>query len=192
MIYVNQENVSEDSFVSLLETTRNVINTEFAENGIPANINGVSFEGIVFDKMVASSENTDFYGNIEQTGLLTFPDIVARRLYGVEVKMTTGDKWVSTGNSVLETTRIESVETIYMFFGKFGRNFEARYRKYQECLYDVGVTHSPRYKINMELPQGQSIFDKIGVEYDVFRKEASPIKRLKDYYRGQLREGEEL
>lgn len=191
MIYVNQENVSEGSFVSLLETTKNVINTEYA-NGFPAGINGVAFEGVVYNKMVEASENTDFYGSVEQTGLLTFPDIVARKLYGVEVKMTVSDKWISTGNSVLETTRIETVETIYMFFGKFGRNFEARYRKYQDCLYDVGVTHSPRYKINMDLPEGESIFDKIGVPYNVFRKEASPIKRLKEYYRGQLREGEEL
>ena len=117
---------------------------------------------------------------------------MARKLYGVEVKMTIGDKWVSTGNSVLESTRIQGVETIYMFFGKFGKDFGVKYRKYQECLYEVGVTHSPRYKIDMDLDLGKSIFDKLGVDYNDFRKETNPIKRLKAYYRSLLKEGQEL
>jgi len=191
MIYVNA-NITEDSFVSLLETTKINIDNRFTGNNPLRVSNGVAFEGVVYDEMLIASENTDFFGAIEQTGLLTFPDIVARKLFGVEVKMTSGDKWLSTGNSVLENTRVESVETIYMFFGKFGRVFESKYRKYQDCLYDVGVTHSPRYKIDMNLPIGMSIFDKIGVPYDVFRKEEYPIKRLKEYYKNQLQEGEEL
>jgi len=192
MIYVNKEEVSEESFVSLLETTKNKINSDFDSKGVPKDIKGVDFEEIVYNEMNLASVDTVFHGHIEQTGLLTFPDIIARRLYGVEVKMTISDKWVSIGNSVLETTRVEDVETIYMFFGKFGKTFEAKYRKYQDCLSDVGVTHSPRYKIDMNLPAGDSIFDKIGIPYDVFRKEETPIKRLKEYYRRQLKSGEEL
>ncbi len=191
MIFVNQDRVSEDSFVSLLEATKVNIDNSFAKN-IPNGINGIGFESVVYNEMLHASKHTDFHGHIEQTGLLSFPDIVARKLYGVEVKMTIGDKWVSTGNSVLETTRIDSVETIYMFFGKFGKSFEARYRKYQDCLSDVGVTHSPRYKIDMNLADGNSIFHKIGVPYDEFRKEAAPIQRLKNYYRERLKKGEEL
>jgi hypothetical protein len=155
-------------------------------------MNGLEFEGLVYAKMVEISKDSQFEDCIEQTTAHAFPDIVARKLYGVEVKMTTGDKWISTGNSVLETTRIESVENIYMFFGKFGNKFEVRYRPYQECLYDIGVTHSLRYKINMELSIGQSIFEKMEVSYDVFRKDENSIQKLKEYYRKQLKEGEEL
>lgn len=192
MIFVNKDDVTENDFVTLLENTKSEINTDFSSRGIPKGINGVGFEGVVYNEMVKASANTNFDGHIEQTGIQTFPDIIARKLYGVEVKMTTSDKWVSTGNSVLETTRKEDVETIYMFFGKFGKSYEAKYRKYQDCLCEVGVTHSPRYKIDMNLPTGSSIFDKIGVPYDVFRKEEQPIKRLKEHYRKQLKAGQEL
>lgn len=192
MIYVNQENVSEGSFVSLLENTKTNIKNTFAQKGIPKNISGLIFEEVVFDGMVECSKETDFNGHIEQTGAHAFPDIVAKKLFGVEVKMTISDKWISTGNSVLESTRVSDVETIYMFFGKFGNDFDAKYRKYQDCLYDVGVTHSPRYKIDMNLADNASIFNKINVDYDTFRKEVNPIKRLKEYYRNQLKPGEEL
>lgn len=192
MIFVNTPEITESDFVDLLENAKIKVNDDFKNNGIPKGLNGVGYETIVYEKMVEASTGTKFEGQVEQTGLHAFPDIIARKLYGVEVKMTVGDKWISTGNSVLETTRIDDVKTIYMFFGKFGSTYEARYRKYQECLSDVGVTHSPRYKIDMELAEGKSIFDKIGVEYDIFRQEENPIKRLKDYYRGLLKEGEEL
>lgn len=192
MIYVNKHEVSEKEFLSLLEVTKREIETELKGKGLPAGMNGESFEDLVFSQMVKSAIGTEFEGHVEQTGAHAFPDIIARKLYGVEVKMTIGDKWVSTGNSVLETTRVEDVKTIYLFFGKFGDHFEAKYRKYEECMYEVGVTHSPRYKIDMNLPNGKSIFDKLGVSYETFRQEKSPIKRLKKYYRDQLKEGEEL
>jgi hypothetical protein len=191
MIFVNQETITEDKFVALLGATKTNIETAFKQN-IPNGINGNIFEDIVYDKMTLAAANTEFAGHIEQTGAHAFPDIIARKLYGVEVKMTIGDKWVSTGNSVLETTRVSSVETIFMFFGKFGKSFEVKYRKYQECLSDVGVTHSPRYKIDMNLAAGHSIFDKIKLPYDSFRKDSNSIKLLKEYYIKQLLPGEEL
>jgi hypothetical protein len=190
MIFVNKK-ITEDDFVTLLETTKVDVIKKYSGAKIKA-ISGTDFEEEVYDKMVLASENTDFAGDVVRTGTYTFPDIVAKKLYGVEVKMTIGDKWISTGNSVLESTRVESVKTIYMFFGKFGNDFSAKYRKYEDCLFDVGVTHSPRYKIDMDLPQGESIFSKMGVSYNIFRNEVNPIKRLKDYYRAQLQEGQEL
>ncbi len=191
MIFVDNENITEDMFTSLLEETKAGIIKTFGES-IPKGINGNVFESAVHDQMLVSSIQTDFEGHIVQTGTHSFPDIIARKLYGVEVKMTIGDKWVSTGNSVLESTRIEDVETIYMFFGKFGKDFNVKYRKYQDCLYDVGVTHSPRYKIDMTLPDGHSIFHKLGVSYDEFRKDENSINRLKQYYKSLLKSGEEL
>ncbi len=192
MIFVNKQDTTEAGFISLLEKTKEGINHEFLSKGIPKKITGVEFENIVFHEMIKASANSNFQGYIEQTGSFSFPDIIARELYGVEVKMTLNNKWTSIGNSVLETTRKEGVETIYIFFGKFGESFQARYKKYQDCLYEVGVTHSPRYKIDMDLPEGYSIFNKIGISYDIFRKEQSPIKLLQEYYKKQLKAGEEL
>jgi hypothetical protein len=48
-----------------------------------------------------------------------FPDIVLGK-FGVEVKFTTNDTWRSVANSVFESTRSESVEHIYVVFGKMG------------------------------------------------------------------------
>ncbi|MEO8769186.1 MAG: hypothetical protein ABI402_03860 [Ferruginibacter sp.] len=191
MIYVNREDISEGSFVSLLEDTKSKLITGIGRN-IPNGINGNQFEDLVFNQMVLSSANTAFDGHVEKTGIYSFPDIVVQRLYGAEVKMTTADKWTSTGNSVLESTRVTDVSTIYMFFGKFGNNFDIKYRKYQDCLNDIGVTHSPRYKIDMNLAEGQSIFSKMGIEYNDFRQDENSIRLVKRYYRNLLQEGQEL
>jgi hypothetical protein len=49
----------------------------------------------------------------------------------------------------LETTRVEDVDRIYMMFGKLNKPVEVRFRPYECCLYEVAVTHSPRYLIDM-------------------------------------------
>ncbi len=155
-------------------------------------MDGVSFENIVFAKMCLASKGTKFYGTIRQTGKQTFPDIIANQYYGIEVKVTAEDKWISTGNSVAEGTRVEETERIYMFFGKLGGSPNIIYRPYQDCLYEVAVTHSPRYKIDMELPLGQSIFNKLNLDYDSLRKDPKPILKFKEHYRSLLKPGEEL
>ena len=142
--------------------------------------------------MCKAAEGTSFDGTVKQTGIFAFPDIIANKYFGVEVKMTTNDHWTSTGNSVLESSRIENVERIYIVFGKLGGKLGIRYRLYQECLPEVSVTHSPRYRINMDLPIGKTIFDKIGVDYDTLRKSDNTINTVKNYYRAQLKDGEEL
>ncbi|MEZ4631105.1 MAG: hypothetical protein R2880_10420 [Deinococcales bacterium] len=80
---------------------------------------------------------------------------------------------------------------IYLFFAKFQPKLSCRYRLYQECLYDIAVTHSPRYLIDMELAKGRSIFDKIGLTYDVLRASENPIKPFINYYRSIAKRGEE-
>lgn len=155
-------------------------------------VSSTYFESVVFEQMSEAAKGTDFEGTVKQTGSHAFPDIIANKYFGVEVKMTSRDHWISTGNSVLESLRIDDVERIYIMFGKFGGKFDVRYRLYQECLPEISVTHSPRYRINMDLPAGKSIFDKIGIDYDVLRKDQNAIKKIKDYYRKQLKDGEEL
>ena len=191
MIYVDNKDVNDSDFISLLERTKNSVLNGYSNN-IPKNLNGNLFEDYVFSHLKLTSKDTLFDGHLVQTSSFLFPDIIAKKLYGVEVKMTTSDKWTSTGNSVMESTRVDGVERIFMFFGKFGGQLDIKYRRYQECLHEIGVTHSPRYKIDMRLPVGSSIFDKIGIEYDTFRNLENPIKELKKYYRKQLKAGQEL
>lgn len=189
MIYVAKPNVKEKDFIKLLEKSKNLLlKYQISKNKISPNY----FETIVFKRTSEAAKGTIFEGKVKQTGTHDFPDIIASKYFGIEVKMTLSDHWTSTGNSVLESSRIENVERIYIMFGKFGGKFDVRYRLYQECLPEISVTHSPRYRINMALPLGKSIFDKIGIDYDTLRRDADTIKKIKKYYRSQLKEGEEL
>lgn len=147
-------------------------------------------EELVVAEIEAASKGTVFEDKVEYHGGGIFPDITIDTYFGVEVKSTVADKWVSTGNSVLESTRVKGVEKIYIFFGKLGGEPGVRIRPYEECLHNIGVTHYPRYKINMDLEDGASIFEKMGVDYDTLRKD--PIKPIKKFFREQLKPGEEL
>lgn len=191
MIYTKNSLATEKDFLALLEKTRLVCLEDVKLSGIKE-FSGNDFERITFDAMQLSAEGGPFEGTIMQTGAHGFPDIIANRYFGVEVKVTTGDKWKSTGNSILESTRIEDVERIYLFFGKLGGTHDIKYRVYEECLYDIAVTHSPRYQIDMNLAQGASIFDKLGISYEALRKADNPINTFKNSFRKTLREGEEL
>lgn len=189
MVYVAKSNIDENDFLELLAKTRKLLLESLGSDEV---MSPADFETAVYEKMVEAAEGTIFDGAIRRSGSHGFPDIVAKRYFGAEVKLTTGDHWVSTGNSILESSRVKEVERIYIIFGKFGGKFDVKYRLYQECLAEVSVTHSPRYRINMDLAVGKSIFDKMGVRYDDLRKESNPIRTVKDYYKKQLREGEEL
>lgn len=122
-----------------------------------------------------------------------FPDIIAETYYGVEVKSTSKNQWVSTGSSIVETTRDKFVENIYMLFGKLGGTPpEFRCRPYQSVLYDIAVTHSPRYLINMDLVESETIFHKMRMNYDDFRMSSNAIDIVRKYYRKKaINEGRE-
>ena len=153
---------------------------------------GNKLENVVADIMKQNAIGSDFESSIELISGQKFPDITSKKYYGVEVKTSKQNHWTTTGNSVLESTRVDGIERIYMLFGKMVKPVEFRYKPYKACLSDVVVTHSPRYLINMELPDGETIFEKINIPYDTLRNESNPIKCITDYYRKQLKPGEEV
>lgn len=113
-----------------------------------------------------------------------FPDIVVAGRFGVEVKSTAQDHWTSTGSSIVETTREPGVEHISLLFAKLGgARAEFRSRPYEQVLREIAVTHCPRYLIDMELGAGESIFDKMGTDYDTLRTGGQAIAIVRDYYR---------
>ena len=146
----------------------------------------------VKDVMTDLAIGTPFENSIECIGGQKFPDIIAKKYYGIEVKTTTQNHWKTTGNSVLESTRVDNVERIFMLFAKLASPIEFRCRAYEECLSEVVVTHSPRYLIDMNLEKGKTIFDKIKMPYDTLRKKDNPIKPIVDYYKTKLKPGEDL
>lgn len=157
-----------------------------------ATLLGRNLEPYVRDVMTGLAVGTSFENSIELIGGQKFPDIVANKFYGIEVKTTSQNHWKTTGNSVLESTRVEDVERIFMLFAKLASPIEFRCRPYEEVLSEVVVTHSPRYLIDMNLEKGKTIFDKINMPYDTLRKKENPIRPIVDYYKSKLKPGEEL
>ena len=192
LISINKD-VDNSDFEKLLDTTVETLYSESTKSKDRyLQLLGHKLEDEVYDGMSSSAKNTPFEGTIELISGQKFPDIIANNFYGVEVKSTKQNHWKTTGNSILESTRVEEIQKIYMLFGKIHEPIEFKYRPYEECLYDVIVTHSPRYAIDMNLEQGKTIFDKVSIEYDIVRQSSNPIKPFKDYYRNKLAEGQEL
>lgn len=121
-------------------------------------LTGNKLEPVVADVMTNYAKGTPFENSIELISGQKFPDIIAKKYYGVEVKTTKQNHWTTTGNSVMEGTRVDGIEKIYMLFGKMISPIEFKCRPYHECLSEVVVTHSPRYLIDMELGSGNIIF----------------------------------
>lgn len=96
---------------------------------------GNPLEDDVMHALEECAKGTPFENTIEKISGQKFPDIVAAKYYGIEVKSTKENHWTSTGSSILETTRISDVERIFMTFGKLGGNpIEFLSRPYEECL----------------------------------------------------------
>ena len=77
-----------------------------------------------------------------------------------------------------------------MLFGILSKdNVDFRCKPYEQCLYEIAVTHSPRYLINMDLKETDStIFEKMNVDYDTFRQLGdAQIDKVRDYYRKKYR-----
>lgn len=180
-------------FDILLSSTITELNSHAKKSSkMVSKLLGRDLEPYVRDVMSDLAIGSPFESTIELIGGQKFPDIVAKKFYGIEVKTTTQNHWKTTGNSVLESTRVEDVERIFMLFAKLAAPIEFRCRPYEECLSEVVVTHSPRYLIDMNLEKGKTIFDKIKTPYDTLRKKDNPIKPIVDYYKSKLKPGEDL
>ncbi len=154
--------------------------------------NGTELEIDVYNALNEAAKGTLFENTIQLVSGASFPDIVANKFYGVEVKSTNKNHWHSVGSSILESTRNQDVERIFLTFGKLGSPVEFRSRPYEECLSGISVTHYPRYQIDMNLGPGETIFDKMGVSYDELRKMDNPVTPVSKYYRSLLKPGERL
>ena len=193
MIVAENSHPEMPEFQALMKSVDAFLNKEAkTSKEIQASKGGNALEPIVCDAAQECAKGTPFEGKIKLWGGGRFPDIVAAKYYGIEVKSTIKDQWTSTGSSILESTRIDDVERIYLTFGKLGDPIEFLSRPYEECLSDIAVTHYPRYKIDMSLKAGETIFDKMGISYDTLRKMKDPVTPVADYYRKQLKPGESL
>lgn len=193
MIISKNNQAKENEFQALIENATKKLN-EDAKKRVEyyKSRSGVKLEIDVLEILNETAKGTVFEGTIKQVSSQRFPDIIAGNYYGVEVKTTKANNWLSTGSSIMESTRIESVERIYLLFGKLREPIKFKVKPYEDCLSEIVVTHSPRYKIDMQLNKSETIFEKMGVEYDEFRKSNHSIELVKEYYRKHLKPNENL
>lgn len=120
-----------------------------------------------------------------------FPDIAVDK-FGIEVKFSLKDTWRSVANSVLESNRVQEVEKIYLIFGKMGGDPDVKWGEYEKCVMHVRTSHVPRFEV--EIATEKSLFEKMGLTYDSFRKSTMEAKmeHIRKYARGRLGAGERL
>jgi hypothetical protein len=193
MIISENRNPSLEEFSSLVLAATALLNDEAKENEkYYLTRNAQLLEKDVYRALTQSAVNTKFQDTITVVSGQKFPDIVAAKYYGVEVKSSKDDKWITLGGSVNESTRVENVERIYLTFGKLLSPVEFKSRPYEDCLSEVVATHYPRYKIDMSLDRGQTIFDKMQLSYNELRQTGNPVSEIVKYYKSKLKPGESL
>lgn len=161
-----------------------------AQQGVAQAANALAFEKHVLTELRKAVAAKEVSANPTHH-VHAFPDIAVNG-FGIEVKYTKKDSWLAVGNSVFEGMRDPDVGSVYVVFGKMGGWPEVRWRRYQECVTHVRISHAPRFVIEMEDPD--SLFDKIGVPYVDFA-DLSPdekMKHIREYSRSRLAEGQRL
>ena len=179
---------ADEAFAELMHRTENYLNNKSKQTpNLFQKLTPAELEYLSTDTIKQVCIGTPF--TPDQIMLVSgqrFPDIIAGTHYGVEVKSTNKNHWISTGGSIVESTRDKYVENVYMLFGKLGGNPpEFKCRPYQDVLYDIAVTHSPRYLINMELDTNESIFNKMQTSYDALRTSPNLIEQVRTYYKNK-------
>ena len=193
MIISENAKTEREKFKALIARMDNLLNAEAAKNeDYYTKRGGKLLEQDVFEAIKECAKGTEFQGTIQLVSGASFPDIIANRFYGIEVKSTEKNHWTTIGSSILESTRNQSVEKIYLTFGKLGKPVKFVSRPYEECLSGISVTHYPRYQIDMQLNSGETIFDKMGVSYEELRSMDNPVAPVSKYYKSKLKSGESL
>lgn len=154
---------------------------------------GEKFEACVVEAAQAVINATCPEATVHYTpGSHAFPDIVIEfaggERYGIEVKSSssaTSRSWKINGNSVLGGTK-ENVLDTYILFGKTARGHqEFRHKRYEDAVANVGVTHSPRYLIDMDITPAETFFAKSGLSYREITESDNPIGLVTGYFRSQ-------
>lgn len=118
-------------------------------------ITGTDFEQMVYESLVEVGFDKNYiFHNDHKFPDFVLEDIESGYKVGLEVKKTDSAKWEIVGGSVYESLK-NDIEDTYILMAKLGGDKpEVRLKKYEECIADLKVTHSPRFYLNMDLDEG--------------------------------------
>lgn len=115
-----------------------------------------------------------------------FPDmdlIVNGMCFGLELKSRNNGSWDTNGNSVFESITDENYQDIFLLFGSKepGKDhIRVKFDYYWKVTSSINVTHSPRFKINMDAQN--SVFKSSQEYYQLRDKtEKEKIAFLQNY-----------
>ncbi len=102
-----------------------------------------------------------------------FPDIICTHKesnlkFGVEVK--TGKTWQSNGNSIFTEIGEQDLEDIIVLFCKTSKPIEISWKRYEDVVSSIAITHSPRYTIKMDIDNNSTFFKEMNTTYKDFKK----------------------
>ena len=119
-------------------------------------ISGTDFEEVVYDCLLeAGFEKENITHSTQKFPDFIVEDIQSGKKIGIEVKKTDSKKWEVIGGSIYESLK-NDIDDTYIIMAKMGGdNPEVRFRKYEECIADLKVTHSPRFYLDMDLEKGR-------------------------------------
>ncbi|WP_214795878.1 MULTISPECIES: hypothetical protein [unclassified Exiguobacterium] len=175
---------------TLLTNTRKYIEGKTYSN---TNISGEKFEYEVYKVMESIAKKIPNDISVAQTGAQTFPDIIITidsMTYGIEVKYSKSGHWTSLGNSVFESTSVQNLSEVFIFFGKkiSNHSISVKFCEYSSALIDIKVTHSPRFFIDMETTSTNDGFIlKEANSYNDFREATSDqkIQWIQSYFKAK-------
>ncbi|MDD9797696.1 MAG: hypothetical protein OXT03_01060 [Alphaproteobacteria bacterium] len=145
------------------------------------------FEDSTFKAIQEAAKGTGFERKIKKTSKGAFPDIICKP-YGVEVKQVLKNKPITRGNSIFESSRVQGVQKVYLVMFWHARKAETAniiWRRYQDIINGIAITHSPRYSLDAELSDEENLFEQIGISYDKFRllSQDEMMKQVRELYR---------
>lgn len=144
------------------------------------------FENLV--PVIAEQISKEIDGDLKVVSHLGhhFPDmdlILNGVKYGIELKSRNNGSWDTNGNSVFESISEKEYEEIFLLFGTSKKGIpriKIRYAPYWQVTSSITVTHSPRFKINMDTES--SVFTSSD-EYEKLRNftEKEKVMFLQNY-----------
>lgn len=179
--------MTQEDFEAVLDVCCSTLTDEARHRGFPSSEDfEIRVREVIGENVLPKGVKIDFSPKAQ-----AFPDIAVGD-FGVEVKFTLSDTWKSVANSVLETQRVENVRKIYIVFGKMGGKPEVRWEEYEKCVIHVRTSHVPRFEV--ELFAEKSLFDQLGITYDVFRNlpMRDKMRHIRTYAKGRLKPGQSL
>lgn len=142
-------------FKEMSDKIQNDMQKEKEKTGKAPKMTGTEFENVVYKSL----KNEGFSENQIYHSPQKFPDFVITdetgEKIGLEVKKTDNAKWEVIGGSIYESLKNDISDTYVIMAKLGGSNPEVRLRKYEECIADLKVTHSPRFYLDLDLDEGQ-------------------------------------